>query len=234
MISVCIATYNGEKFIKEQLESILNQLSKGDEVVISDDGSTDRTIEIIKSFKDNRIQLLTEYSFHSPIYNFENALKHAKGDYIFLSDQDDVWLPERVENVLDVLKSGEADCVVCNRIEIDAEGETNGIPVLKGDFTQSSFLHVLWHNPFTGCCMAFNRTLLKLAIPFPPNLPMHDIWLGLLAFGKGRVAYISKPLIGYRRHDGNVTQLVSTFPISYRIKYRIQVVWMLLKRWMRK
>lgn len=234
MVSVCIATYNGEKFIKQQLESILCQLSDHDEVVVSDDGSTDRTVEIIKSFNDNRIKLLTDYFFHSPIYNFENAIKYAKGDFIFLSDQDDIWLPGRVDKTVNILKIGKVDCVVCNRIEIDADGQTNGIPVLKEDFTKSTFLNVLWHNPFTGCCMAFNRALIKTALPFPPKLPMHDIWLGLLAFSKRRIAFISEPLIGYRRHDGNVTQLVSSFPISYRIKYRVHVVWLLVKRLLRK
>lgn len=91
MISVCMPTYNGEKFIRIQLESILSQLGNDDEIVISDDSSTDKTVEITKSFNDSRIHLLENNTFHSPIYNLENALKNAKGDFIFLSDQDDEW-----------------------------------------------------------------------------------------------------------------------------------------------
>ena len=83
MITVCIATFNGEKYIREQLNSILFQLSLQDEVIVSDDGSTDNTISIIKSFNDNRIKIIDGVHRHSPTLNFENALKEAKGDYIF-------------------------------------------------------------------------------------------------------------------------------------------------------
>ncbi|MEO5643505.1 MAG: glycosyltransferase, partial [Bacteroidia bacterium] len=95
-ISVCLATYNGEKYIGEQLQSILIQLSQHDEVIISDDSSSDRTIDIVQAFGDSRIIILHGQTFRSPIRNFENALSHAGGQYIFLADQDDVWLPEKV------------------------------------------------------------------------------------------------------------------------------------------
>jgi len=89
MISVCIATYNGEKYIKEQLDSIINQLDKNDEIIISDDGSSDNTIKIIESYKDGRI-VLYKNSFKNVVLNFEFAIDKSKGDYIFLSDQDDI------------------------------------------------------------------------------------------------------------------------------------------------
>ena len=91
MVSVCLASYNGEKFIKQQIDSILCQLGKHDEIIISDDSSTDRTVQIIKNYNDPRIKLIEDCKFQSPIFNLENALKQAKGDYIFLSDQDDFW-----------------------------------------------------------------------------------------------------------------------------------------------
>ena len=89
-ISVCIATFNGEKFIQEQIQSILPQLGEDDEIVVSDDGSTDRTMEILELFKDKRIRLLVNEGKHGFIWNFENALRKAKGDVIFLCDQDDI------------------------------------------------------------------------------------------------------------------------------------------------
>ena len=98
-ISVCIATYNGEKYIKEQLDSILVQLGEDDEVIIGDDGSTDLTLDIIKSYNDPRIKIYKN-SFKNLILNFESTLEKAKGDYIFLSDQDDVWLPNKVKDSL--------------------------------------------------------------------------------------------------------------------------------------
>ena len=97
MISVCVATYNGEKFIREQIESILCQLSSDDEIIVSDDGSTDGTIVIINCIGDKRIRIIEGPRKHSPTFNFENALKEAKGDYIFLADQDDVWKTNKVE-----------------------------------------------------------------------------------------------------------------------------------------
>lgn len=95
MISVCMATYNGEEYIKEQLESILCQLGEMDEIIISDDGSTDNTLNIIESYNDSRIKIHINTGKHGFVYNFENALQKAKGEYIFLSDQDDIWLPEK-------------------------------------------------------------------------------------------------------------------------------------------
>lgn len=112
MISVCIATHNGEKYIKEQLDSILCQLSTEDEVVISDDGSTDSTLEILSDYNDSRIKV---YQYKQPYKsrhphsyvckNFENALKHAEGDYIFLSDQDDYWMEGKVDKCVELLKT---------------------------------------------------------------------------------------------------------------------------------
>lgn len=110
MITVCIATFNGEKYIREQLNSILFQLSLQDEVIVSDDGSTDNTISIIKSFNDKRIKIIDGVYRHSPTLNFENALKEAKGDYIFLADQDDVWKDDKVKICLKWLQH--YDCII--------------------------------------------------------------------------------------------------------------------------
>ena len=120
MISVCIATYNGKEELRRQLDSIYPQLSVDDEIVISDDNSTDGTRELIKTYIDNdaclpKVYLIDGPSLHSPIPNFENALKNAKGDYIFLSDQDDQWMPNKVEVMMKALQQSScvvSDCVV--------------------------------------------------------------------------------------------------------------------------
>src|SRR3954452_14743734 len=101
-LSVALATYNGERFIAEQLKSIITQLDENSEVIISDNGSTDRTIEIITSFNDKRIVLL-HCSQRGLISNFENALNKVSGDIIFLSDQDDIWLGNKVQIVKEYL-----------------------------------------------------------------------------------------------------------------------------------
>lgn len=125
MVSVCMATFNGEKFIKEQIDSILCQLSDYDELIVSDDGSTDKTVDIIKSYNDRRISIFNHVrnfetnSLTSIVSsNFENAIKHAKGDYIFLSDQDDVWLPNKISEGVQSLRS--SDVVLLNASAVDA------------------------------------------------------------------------------------------------------------------
>jgi len=104
MISVCIATYNGEKYIKEQLNSIIIQISQEDEIVVSDDWSNDRTLEIVSNYQDNRIKILFNKKEKGYSKNFENAILYAKGDIIFICDQDDVWLPNKVSRMIDALK----------------------------------------------------------------------------------------------------------------------------------
>jgi glycosyltransferase involved in cell wall biosynthesis len=106
MISVCMATYNGAKYIKEQMDSILCQLGKDDEVVVSDDGSTDSTLDIVAEYGDSRIKIVRNTGAHNFIRNFENSLKAAHGDYIFLADQDDVWLPDKVAKIMQILRGG--------------------------------------------------------------------------------------------------------------------------------
>ena len=104
MISVGLASYNGERYIREQVDSIIAQLDSIDELVISDDGSTDGTLDILASYNDPRIHVYHNEENHGVNGNFENALKHSQGDYIFLSDQDDVWLPGKVEACLKALE----------------------------------------------------------------------------------------------------------------------------------
>ena len=180
MITVCIATFNGEKYIREQLNSILFQLSLQDEVIVSDDGSTDNTISIIKSFNDNRIKIIDGVHRYSPTLNFENALKEAKGDYIFLADQDDVWKDDKVKICLKWLQH--YDCIIS-----DAEVTDENLNITSPSLYQlmniksGRVYNILYKNGYTGCCMAFTRRVKEAALPFPKDIPMHDIWIGNVA-----------------------------------------------------
>lgn len=167
MISVCIITYNGEKYIVDQLNSILNQLSPDDEVIISDDSSTDSTLSIISSINDNRIRVYsqkTENNKYSGIWkkifainrNANNALIHAKGDYIFLADQDDIWEKDKVCKIMSHLSKG-IDCVVH-----DCKIVNNDMKIISDSFFKfihphSTILGTLYKSSFMGCCMAFNK-----------------------------------------------------------------------------
>ena len=115
MISVCIATYNGEKYLRKQLDSILNQLEYNDEVIISDDGSSDETLNIISSYNDKRIHVFHNKGEHGVVKNFENGLNHVLGDYIFLCDQDDIWKSNKVQVVLNELKDAKKDVIAIGK-----------------------------------------------------------------------------------------------------------------------
>ena len=231
-ISVCIPTYNGEKYIKEQLASILVQLSELDEIIISDDSSTDTTLEIIKSLQDPRIKLIENNTFKSPIFNLENALKHASGDVIFLADQDDIWELEKVNTTLEKLKY--SDLVVSDCSLIDASENLVNTSFYALNKTKSGYVNNLIKNGFLGCCMAFNTKIKKSVLPFPKNIAMHDIWIGLTASLVGKVDFIEDKLIRYRRHEDNFsyTSTKSKFSLSYKLIYRIYFLYHTFKRLM--
>lgn len=233
MISVCIATHNGEKYIRNQLDSILCQLSSNDEVIISDDGSGDNTIGIIQSYHDPRIKLINHKKSLSkknqhPSYlatkNFENALSLAKGDIILLSDQDDVWEKTKVKEIFTVFETQNTNLVLHDAVLTDEQNNIiadsyfkilNSSPGLKKNMIRNSYL---------GCCMAFDKTVLKKTLPFPKHLIAHDMWIGLIAEQTGNVAFIDQKLISYRRHESTATTSgnKSTNSILFRINYRIE------------
>ena len=229
MISVCMPTYNGEKYIKIQLESILSQLSTEDEVVISDDSSSDDTLQIIQDLNDSRIRIL-HGSFHSPIFNLENALKAAKGDYIFLSDQDDEWMPNKVEKMMKYLTK--YDCVVSDAVVIDGEDRIINESFFKLRNSKTGKWYNLLRNCYLGCCMGFNRNILEKSLPFPKDIPMHDIWIGAVVeeFGKGY--FLPEKLIKYRRHGDNASPTAekSIYSFCGMFMFRYNIVKNIAKR----
>lgn len=234
MISVCIATHNGERFIKEQLESILCQLEADDEVVISDDGSTDKTIDVILSLRDPRIQLYQyrqtakgKVSHYYVCKNFENALKHAKGDYIFLADQDDWWMPNKVEKCLESLKT---HTLVVHRAEIcDGVLNPTGRLMYKDEFVFKNYM-ALRVGKYFGCTTAFRKELLQWILPFPSELILHDQWIGCLAELTGNVYYERVPLMKYRVHGNNTSGGGSKHSHWFQIKYRLYLFVQLMIR----
>jgi glycosyltransferase involved in cell wall biosynthesis len=217
-----MATYNGARFLCEQVDSILSQLSDEDELVISDDSSTDDTVSILESYKDKRIKIFSSDA-HSPTYNFENAIKHASGDYIFLSDQDDVWIEGRVEEAIKVHIEKDAGLVLVNGVLVDEKLNTKRESYFRGNPIKPTFWGNLHHNPFQGSCMSFSKELLPYLIPFPKGLIMHDSWIGLVAFRHSKCEYISKPLMKYRRYGVNFTA-THKYNTWTKISYRFRLV----------
>ena len=180
MISVCIATYNGERYIKEQLDSILIQLEKDDEIIISDDGSMDETLKIIEMYDDKRIKVFSNQRTKGYTYNFENALLHASGDYIFLSDQDDVWVDNKVQTILHCLGECGNVLILTDAFMTDANGMIQK-KLSEWRCYRSGFWRNLYKNIYTGCTMAFTREMLQYFLPIPSGLYGHDVWFGLLS-----------------------------------------------------
>ncbi len=241
MISVCIATYNGSKYIKEQLQSILKQLGEEDEIIISDDGSTDDTVNIIRGIEDPRIILLHHKKnvdmryvfgkgFRYATNNFENALKEAKGKYIFLSDQDDVWHTGKVSKMLQALKV--YDLVQCNCNIIGTDGIEIQSFLFHSDPFSSSLFGNLKSMPFLGCCIAFRRDVLNWVLPFPKGLLAHDFWVGAIASQKGKIVFLPEVLHAYRKHMYNVSPASgkSSNPLIFKITYRIILLFQLITR----
>ncbi|GAB4015098.1 glycosyltransferase family 2 protein [Spirosoma koreense] len=228
-VSVCMATYNGALFIEEQIISILNQLSDDDELIISDDGSTDSTISLIESFCDPRIHLVINPRYGSAVRNFENALRHAKGKVIFLSDQDDIWYPDKVEVLLKDLNH--YDLVLTDCRVVDEQGHTLSESFFASRGSQLGFWRNLWKNSYMGCCMAFNRKVLTYALPFPKHIHMHDWWIGLLTELHGTSYFRNQPLIQYRRHKANVSPTSEgSYHWGIRIVNRLWMGWYVFKR----
>lgn len=237
MISVCIATYNGEKYIREQLMSIMPQLGAEDEVIISDDASTDNTLQIINDLHDSRIQIYhhTPYTKHyfiadKPTHNFENALTHCHGDYIFLADQDDIWLPNKVSTTLEALQTAQLvvhDCQIVNfKLQITHPSYFNFIHIHTGAVQNAI------RCTYLGCCMAFRRDLLSTALPFPATCVAHDQWLGIVAALKYQTTLIHQPLILYRRHHNTQTNCGTKSPLRwwYKIYYKSVVIYFTIRK----
>jgi glycosyltransferase involved in cell wall biosynthesis len=233
-ISVCMAAYQGENYISLQLCSILEQLSADDEVIVVDDGSTDRTCGEVSALQDTRLLLVQNQKNQGVLRAFETALSRCTGEIVFLSDQDDLWLPKKVETVLDAFRlDPDLVLVASDAILIDEEGAKIGdsFYAKRGEFRAG-----LWSNlligKFHGCTMAFRSTLLRSALPFPPGrLVHHDTWIGCMnALIGGKTKYIAEPLVAYRRHSTNVTGRVRLSNYT-RLRMRSQMLLGLVAFW---
>jgi glycosyltransferase involved in cell wall biosynthesis len=220
-ISVCLATYNGGKYIKQQLDTILSQLGPLDEVIISDDGSKDQTITIVNAFNDDRISIFHNDTYtKGPVGNFENAISKAQGDIIFLSDQDDIWLPNKVARHLEA--HAKFDLVVSNAIVTDENQNVLFQSFFKVRGSRKGMIKNLFRNSYIGCCMSFKKEIATASMPFPADIHMHDWWIGLVAELKGSICFVEEPLMYYIRHSENASDtLVKTLPVLKQMKNRL-------------
>ena len=231
-ISVCMATFNGENYIHEQIKSILNQLSPIDELIISDDHSTDKTIAIVKSFNDERIKIVFNKNAKGSSGNFENAIEYACGEFIFLSDQDDIWVDGKVNKMLCMLNH--VELVVSNAQFVDKDLKPSSETYFSLRGGKKGFINNIYYLRYLGACMAFKREILRKLLPFPKDhvLCPHDMWIALIAEFYFKVDVIAEPLILYRRHETNVSDggRKSGNSIFKMILFRLYAMSMLLTR----
>ena len=222
-ISIVVATFNGEKYIQEQLESFVNQTVLPDEIIISDDGSSDSTMKLLKEFKDScscSIRIVENTGNHGVTGNFENAAKLATGDIVFFSDQDDVWYQNKIEETIIVFDKypdcvgvvSDADCVDTNLNKLGVTFNDGAWPQFKQLSYNEDDCFVLRHevmletvikgNILGGCCLAVRNRYLKMMFPFCPSI-YHDDWLCFCMFVLGDVVALNESLFAYRLHGNN-------------------------------
>ena len=226
-VSVAMATYNGERYIKEQIESILKNLKENDELVISDDGSTDKTIDIINSFNDSRIKLVSGPR-KGIKQNFNNAIINTNGEYIFLSDQDDIWIDNKVEIVLNELSKRDYILIQHDAIVVDENDNILYDSFAEHRKVKTGIIKNLIKNSYHGCCIAFKKSLIKEITPIPNDIYLHDQWIGMIAEVNGKTKFISNKLIKYRRYDGNNSSFTH-LPFRKQLKNRIEYIKSLIR-----
>jgi len=206
LVSIVVCTYNGEKYLGHQLESILNQTYQNTEILISDDNSTDGTVSIARSYaaKDQRVRVHVNSSNLGYNQNFEQAFLKAGGDFIAVSDQDDIWKKDKIEKLMRLFTTADTLLVFCQSVQF-----TDKIPQIdqytkRHLFQGRDIRQLMYFNTIAGHNMIFRKKLLEHAVSFPPKV-YYDWWLGLIASAYGRVSGINDVLTFHRFHASNVT-----------------------------
>jgi glycosyltransferase involved in cell wall biosynthesis len=228
-VSVVMAVKNGSTYINEQIDSILLQIGRDDEIIVSDDHSTDNTVDLLKEYNDSRIKIHRN-PFYGLLQNFENSLQCSTGEYIFLCDQDDVWRPGKVSTMMRALQTSDlvtSDCSIA-----DEELTEKHPSFYELNNSRPGLFRNIFRNSYMGCCMAFRRKILNRAMPFPKNIPMHDIWIGLIGEAYYKSTFITNNLVIHRRHSNNSssTSEKSNSLFVNRIQNRISLLWNVLAR----
>ncbi|MDD4371719.1 MAG: glycosyltransferase family 2 protein [Anaerostipes sp.] len=228
--SVIIAYYNGIKYINEQVGSILKQLDKDDELIISVDGWEDGSKELLFKLRENDSRIKIVAGPHQGVAkNFEQGLGYCNGDIIFIADQDDVWEDNKVEKVCEAFEDPRVTAVVHNAMIVDGNLEDSGTTTFQWRESKAGFWKNMKRNSYIGCCMAVKRGVLKSVLPIPEYIWIHDQWIGLLCEQLGKVIFLDDVLLKYRRHENNVTGLNHGHAIAM-LKKRIFMIFGINRR----
>lgn len=214
---VVLPTYNGEAYLEQQIASIYAQTVCPRRLLVRDDGSSDNTVELLGRLQEHYgswLEVLPTERHMGCIANINCLLEFTTSDYVALADQDDVWLPYKVELSLDKLRQMEADqgsttpLLVHSDLKlVDANGNFMGCTYWQKqclDPSRTNPRDLALTNVVTGCTVVMNRALLKKALPIPPEALMHDWWLALVASLVGKISYVTEPTVLYRQHGRNL------------------------------
>lgn len=235
MITVLLATYNGSEHIRAQIDSLLSQTYTDFKIVIRDDGSSDQTPVIIAELAEKypeKISVITGEPTRSACGNFSKLFEAVDDDYIMFCDQDDVWLPEKIEKTLAAMKAAEAKnpgspVLVHSDLRV-VDGALNTICESFFEFQQVpqhkvTLSRLLVQNYVTGCTMMINRPLKTLCGAVPPECAMHDWWIALVCALFGEIVCIKEPLMLYRQHGGNQVGAKAAKGIGF-VKRKLQTL----------
>lgn len=205
--SVCMATYRGAEYVAEQIDSILEQLGPNDELIIVDDASPDETVERIRAFGDPRLTLLESAQNQGYVKSFEQGVLASSGEFVFLADQDDVWLDGRLEMMISALKSAD---VVATNFEVLGGGSRGAVRVLSSvdstHYVRNLLGIMVGYRPYYGCGMAMTRRQAEIFAPVPSFLTeSHDLWLAICGNVGKSMSHLDEPSLLRRLHENNVT-----------------------------
>lgn len=209
IVSIAMCTYNGEKYIKEQLSSIIEQTFENFELIITDDGSSDSTIEIIKKYqdKDNRIMLYQNEKNLGFKKNFEYAISLCSGEYIALADQDDIWKSNKLEVFLESIKDNVL--IYSDAILIDKDSQEIGKELVRSEkrnlVSGNCNKAFILDNCVSGNTLMFKRSLVANILPIPETISYHDIWIAFVASTYGTIIYTEEAMTYYRRYSEQIT-----------------------------
>lgn len=231
-VDILLATYNGEKYIKQQIDSIINQTFKDWRLIIHDDGSTDNTLNIIKSFNDCRIEVINDkLHFGSSAYNFMYLLRFSQSPYIMFCDQDDIWFEDKVYRFYNMLLCEDSSIPVAVYSKSLLWNEKEGVLGIGGfdKFPNKLEQLICCNGGIQGCSSMFNRAALDILISFNGRVAMHDHLLNLVVLSFGKAIPINEPLMYYRQHDSNVTgrsnyTLSSWSRVKKSIRLRLPII----------
>ncbi len=244
-VEIVMTTYNAAEFLREQLESIVGQQYSHWTLLISDDGSTDGTMDIIRDYQDQHtgqiVNVTPTEPFHNVSRNVEYLLGQTTTPYVMIADHDDVWLSQKVGLTMDAMIKAEGDCPQrpC-LVHTDLEVVDAGLMQMDPSYWHYSHLkptqrlpQLLFQNVVTGCTMMMNRSLLERAMPFPSEIFMYDWWMALVAAAFGSLVPVPQPTIRYRQHGANMVgaQKVQLQPAQHRIS-ALWTTWHVLQQTM--